>query len=95
MNIAFLFNSDDPKYCGSYGEPIRNAVFGLGILQASKRHMKVAVGDVTIYGRSKTWAEYDTITDLVYFADTWSKLLLDRLRATFRLRTHKGDSHRG
>jgi hypothetical protein len=87
MNVAFLFNSDDPKYGGSYGHPARNTVFGLGILQASDRHMKVAVGDVLIFGKAKTSAEYDALTDRVYFAGTWSELLLDRLRATFRKAT--------
>jgi hypothetical protein len=57
MNVAFLFNSGDPKYDAIYGDPIRNTVFGLGIVQACNRHMKVAVGDVLIYGRAKTWAE--------------------------------------
>jgi hypothetical protein len=84
MNVAFLFNSDDPKYRGSCGDPIRNTVFGLGIVQGSKRHMKIAVGHVVIYSRAKTWAEYDALTERVYFSGTWSEFLLDRLRATFR-----------
>jgi hypothetical protein len=84
MNIALLFNSDAPKYGYSYGDPIRKTVFGLGILQASKRHMKVSVGDVLIYSHSKTWDHYDELSERVYFADTWSMLLGDRLRATFR-----------
>lgn len=87
MNVALLFNSDDPKYDGVYGDPIRNTVFHLGIVQASNRHMKVAVGDVLIYGNVKTWAEYDALTERVYFAGKWSELLLDRLRATFRKAT--------
>jgi len=87
MNIALLFNADAPKYGGSYGDPIRQAVFGLGILQASKRHMKVSVGDVSIYSHAKSWAHYDEITKRVYFAGTWSTFLEDRLRATFRQAT--------
>jgi hypothetical protein len=87
MNIAILFNSDAPKFNGSYGHPIRKIVFGLGIIQASKRHMKVSVGDVLIYGRSRTWDQYDQLTEGVYFVDTWSLLLDKRLRATFRKAT--------
>jgi hypothetical protein len=87
MNVAFLFNSDDPKYRGIYGDSIRNKVFGLGILQASNRHMKVSVGDVLIYGNAKSWVEYDALTERAYFAGTWSEFLLDRLRATFRKAT--------
>jgi len=87
MNIALLFNSDAPKFGYVYGDPIRKIVFGLGILQASKRHMKVSVGDVLIYGRAKTWDHYDQLTERVYFAGTWSRLIEDRLRATFRKAT--------
>lgn len=87
MNIALLFNSDDPKYTGSYGNPIKKLVFGLGILQASGRHMKISVGDVLIYGNARTWDDYDRLTNLVYFSDTWSLLHERRLRATFRKAT--------
>jgi hypothetical protein len=84
MNIALLFNANAPKYGFSYGDPVRRAVFGLGILQASKRHMKVSVGDVGIYSHAKTWAHYDQLTERVYYAGTWTTFLEDRLHATFR-----------
>lgn len=87
MNIALLFNSDAPKFGYVYGDPIRRIVFGLGILQASRRHMKVSVGDVLIYGRAKTWDHYDELTERVYFAGTWALVIEDRLRATFRKAT--------
>src|SRR4051794_30571168 len=87
MNLAVLFNSDAPKFRGFYGYPIKKIIFGLGILQASKRHMKVSVGDVTIYGRAKSWDQYDQLTERVYFAGTWSLLHEQRLRATFRKAT--------
>lgn len=87
MNVAFLFNSDAEKYEYFYREPIKEAVFGLGILQKSKRHMKVSVGDVTIYGRSNTWAEYAELTQRTYYTGTWSLLHDNRLRATFRKAT--------
>lgn len=87
MNIAVLFNSDAPKYRGSYGEPIRDTVFKNGIIQASHRHMKVSVGDVLIYGQSRNWPHYDELTERVYYNSPWSKLLLARLRSTFRRNT--------
>jgi hypothetical protein len=87
MNIALLFNSDAPKFKGNYGHAIKKIVFGLGILQASKRHMKVSVGDVSIYSHSKTWEKYDQLTERVYFAGFWSLLDEQRLRATFRVAT--------
>jgi hypothetical protein len=87
MNIALLFNSDAPKFGGSYGYPIRNMVFGLGVLQTSERHMKVSVGDVLTYSQSRTWSQYDQLTEKVYYAGTWSLLREKRLRATFRSST--------
>lgn len=87
MNIALLFNADAPKYGYSYGDPVRSTIFSLGILQASKRHMKVSVGDITIYSHAKSWPHYDDLTERVYRAGTWSMLLDGRLRATFRQAT--------
>jgi len=87
MNVALLFNSDAPKFNGIYGHPIGRIVFGLRILQASRRHMKVSVGDVVIYRHSQTWDHYDQITQRVYFCGTWSLLHDQRLRATFRKAT--------
>ena len=87
MNVGLLFNSDHPKFNYSYGDPIRSLVFGSRVIQKSKRHMQVSVGDVLIYGNSRTWNQYDELTNRVYFSGTWSLLLEDRLRATFRKAT--------
>jgi len=84
MNVAVLFNSDDPKYEGWYGEPIRNTVFGSEVIQAARRHVKVRVGDVLVYTSVRSLSEYDTLTKRVYFAGTWSLFLGQRLRSTFR-----------
>ncbi len=81
MNIAFLFNSDDPKYNGYYGPPILKAVFGTKVVQKSGRHMKVSVGDVLTYGKPPE------LIPRTYFAHTWSNLIEDRLRATFNVAT--------
>jgi hypothetical protein len=83
MNIAFLFNSDHPKYDGSYGDPIRNSVFGLGIVQQSGRHMKVRVGDVLLHFHARDKEAYLALAERVYAADTWSSLIFERLVATF------------
>ncbi len=87
MNAAFLFNSDDPKYGYSYGSPIRETVFANLILQKSKRHMKVSVGDVLIYSKSKNWDDYDDLTKRTYYSHTWSIFVSDRLVKTFRKST--------
>lgn len=87
MIIALLFNSDDPKYDCSYGDPIRAAVLGTGIVQVSGRHMKMALGDVLIFSSSRTWDAYDRLTERAYFGGEWALLHEDRLRATFRTAT--------
>jgi hypothetical protein len=49
MNIALLFDSTLPEYAGFYKWPINNKVFSTGIIQASGRHMKIWIGDVSTY----------------------------------------------
>jgi hypothetical protein len=54
-----------------------------GVLQSANRHLKIAHGDVLIYGRSKTRADLLRISEATYFAGTWSMVQADRLRATY------------
>ena len=63
MIAAILFNSDDPRFHGYYGPPIRDIVFGTGVLQLSKRHLKIAHGDVLVYSHARTEAEYCRIAE--------------------------------
>jgi hypothetical protein len=81
MNIALLFDSTLPEYNGFYKWPINSKVFSIGIIQASGRHMKVWIGDVSIY--AETLARYHELCERVYFAHTWDRLHEARLRATF------------
>jgi len=81
--IAILFNSDDPRFDGYYGPPIRDLIFRSGVMQASNRPLKIAHGDVLVYSHSKTSAEYRRIADATYFAGTWSTIQADRLRDTY------------
>lgn len=83
MLIAILFNSDDPRLGGYYGPPIRDLVFGTGVLQSANRHLKIAHGDVLTYSNSKDEAGHRRIAEATYFAGTWSMLRADRLRATY------------
>lgn len=83
MIIAILFNSDDPRFDGYYGPPIRNLVFGTDVLQSSNRHLKIAHGDVLVYSHSKTAADYRRIAEATYFAGTWNLIQADLLRATY------------
>ena len=87
MIIAILFNSDDPKYGGYYGPPIRDFIFGTRVLQSSNRHLKIAHGDVLIYSHSKNIIDFRRIAEATYFAGTWSTIQEDRLRATYLKQT--------
>lgn len=87
MIIAILFNSDDPRFDGYYGPPIKDLIFGTGVLQSSNRSLKIAHGDVLVYRHSKTAAEYHRIAEATYFAATWSTVQAGRLRATYLKQT--------
>lgn len=87
MIVAVLFNSDDPRFGGYYGPPIRDLVFGTSVLQSSRRHMKIKHGDVLIYGHARTRAEFEHIAEATYFNTPWSRLKDARLRATYMQQT--------
>jgi len=48
MIMAFLFNWRAYPKNGNYWEEIRDAVFNIGIIQKSGRHMKLSIGDVLV-----------------------------------------------
>lgn len=87
MIIAVLFNSDDPKFEGYYGAPIRDRILGTGILQSSKRHMKVKHGDVLINSHARTYEDYERIAEATYFGTTWSRVRAERIRASYMRET--------
>lgn len=87
MIIAVLFNSDDPKFGGYYGPPIRDLIFGTSVLQSSKRHMKVKHGDVLIYSHARTQKDYEQIAETVYFGTSWSRVNAERIRASYMRET--------
>jgi hypothetical protein len=83
MIIAVLFNSDDPKYDGYYGPPIRDLIFGSSVLQMSGRHLQVRYGHVLIHSHADTQIEYRRLAEQTYFHSDWSLLKAKRLRATY------------
>lgn len=87
MIVAFLFNSDDPRFDGYYGPPIRNLVFATGVLQASDRHLKLAQGDILLFSFAKTTAHYRELAEATYFAGTWSTVEADKIRSTYLSQT--------
>lgn len=87
MIIAVLFNSDDPKFGGYYGPPIRDIIFGAGVLQSSNRHMKVKHGDVLIYSHARAHDDYERIAEATYFGTHWSRVKAARIRTSYMRET--------
>jgi hypothetical protein len=87
MIIAVLFNSDDPKFHGYYGPPIRDIIFGTSVLQRSGRDMQVRYGDVLILSHAETQPEYMQLAEDTYFYGDWSLVKSQRLRATYLRQT--------
>lgn len=87
MNIVFLFNSDHPSVGGYYGPPVMDRILGTQVLQKTRRHMRISVGDILTFSaasRSKT----PTIAFLVelcrrvYKPKIFDRLIRNRLDAT-------------
>jgi hypothetical protein len=87
MIVATLFNSNDPRFGGYYCAPIRDLVFGTELLQSSNRPLRIAHGDVLIYGKSETTSDYRRIAEATYFAGTWNTIQAERLRETYLKQT--------
>lgn len=62
MYIAFLFNSDDPKYGVCYGWPIMENVLGTRILQSAGYSIDIAHGDMPVRRHPELAQEYLSVT---------------------------------
>lgn len=87
MHVAFLFDSDDPKYNGSYGAPIRNEILRTNVLQESCRHMKVYIGDVLTFSKAKNKDHYIDLSEAIYFSHKYQNLNVERIRETYFQKT--------
>lgn len=87
MHVAFLFDSDDPKYNGFYGNPIRDEILRTSVLQESGRHMKVYIGDVLTYSKARDKHHYIELSEEIYFSHQFQNLDVERVRATYFQRT--------
>ncbi|WP_029655332.1 hypothetical protein [Marinobacter daepoensis] len=87
MHVAFLFDSDDPKYNGFYGVPIRNEILGTNVLQESGRHMKVYIGDVLTFSKANDKPHYVELSEKIYFSHKFQKLDVKRIRDTYFQKT--------
>ena len=87
MHVAFLFDSDDPKYDGFYGIPIRDEILETNVLQESGRHMKVYIGDVLTYSNAKDKSHYVELSEAIYFSHEFQNLDIERVRGTYFQKT--------
>jgi len=87
MTIAVLFNSDDIKYGGWYGGPIRNEIFQTKVLQDAKREMEISVGDILVFSHSETGEQYIENCEKIYFVNSWNFLQKDKLIYSYRYGT--------
>lgn len=83
MIVVFLFDSDNKKYKGSYGYPIKKTILSTGILQHSGRHMKVSLGDVLIYSNAKNEREHYALCEAAYAHSSWNKTIKEKLEKTY------------
>ena len=87
MHVAFLFDSDDPKYNDFYGIPIRNEILETNVLQESGRHMKVYIGDVLTFSNANDKPHYIELSEAIYFSHKYQKLDVERIRGTYFQKT--------
>ncbi|XUU60271.1 hypothetical protein ACRAQ6_11970 [Erythrobacter sp. HA6-11] len=80
MNFAFLYNCDDPSLTGNYAYAFRDLIFATGILQECDRPMRFAEGDITTFGRARTYGDYKALTLQVVQPVSTEMLLEDKLK---------------
>ncbi len=89
MNVAFLFNSNAPKYRGFYGYPIKNKILSTGVLQAPRRRMRCLIGAVTTFSyvarrkQNRSYADLAELEFRVYQPGGWDRRIWPRLEKTF------------
>jgi len=74
VHVAFLFDSDDPKYNGFYGNPIRDEILKTNVLQECGRQMKVYIGDVLTYSNARDKNHYIELSEAIYFSHQFQSL---------------------
>lgn len=82
MNIALLFNSDDPSFGGYYGPPVMSKILEVGVLQEVDRQMRVSTGDILTFGVVQTRSELVALCKLIYSPKKFDRLIQERLSAT-------------
>jgi len=83
MVIAILFNADDPKYGGNYGDSIRKTILETGVLQEANRKMKVSLGDVLFYSYAETREQLSGLAEKTFFGHPGERLLSSKLRSVY------------
>ena len=85
MNVAFLFNSDDPSLGTCYGDAVLRLIAGTGVLQKHLRPMRVSIGDTGTYAAVARFGERKTVGEVIewdlrlYSTSGWHRLKLQKL----------------
>src|SRR6266481_4709284 len=83
MNIAVLFDSAPTQISGNYAWAARDRILSTNIIQNSGRHIKVMIGDVSIYSHARSRSDYESLAERTYFSSAWQLLKSKQLRATY------------
>ncbi len=85
MIVAFLFDSNAPKFRGNYGGPICKLILSTDVLQQSGRHLKISSGDVPILSIAKPKKRQEIIPfcEQTYFGLPWNFVLAEKIRAIY------------
>ncbi len=83
MNVAFLFDSQNPTLGGSYGYTVMGMILGTGVLQASNRHIRISRGEVltssiVLLAESPTSQRLIEVCEKVYAPKELDLLLRER-----------------
>lgn len=85
MNVVFLFDSGWFGRSVNYATAANSLLFKTGVVQASRRHMKMGMGDVGTWGTKLH--KPDVLDQQVYLSPTWERLFRKKLEATYNRST--------
>lgn len=85
MNIAFLFNADHDSLGSFYGAQIYDYILTSGILQKTKRGMRVSIGDILTFSTSagETFEYFNSLCQRIYSPKYYDRLQYNALTKTY------------
>lgn len=85
MNAVFLFDSGWFGRSVNYATAANSLLFKTGVVQDSRRHMKMGMSDVGTWGTKLH--KPDVLDQQVYPSPTWERLFRKKLEATYNRST--------